>query len=210
MGDAETPSENEITSDVSADVLKVGHHGSSSSTGQTFLNQVHPKYAVISVGAGNDYGHPAQTTLDKLTTIGATIYRTDKDGTVVFTSDGSNITVNKTSSTTPSNGDSSGGTGNTTSKVIISNVDKSAEIVTIKNTGGSDVSLSGWVLVSVTGNQRYTFPSYTLKAGASVTVASGKATGDLKWTTSYVWNNDSSDPAQLYDSAGNLVSTFGS
>lgn len=210
MGDAETLSENEIINVVAADVLNVGHHGSSSSTGQTFLNKVNPKYAVLSVGAGNDYGHPAQITLDKLTAVGAIIYRTDKDGTVVFTSDGTNITVNKKSSTTTSNGGSSGGTANTYSKVIISKVDKSAEIVTLKNTGSTDVNLSGWVLVSVTGNQRYTFPSYTLKAGASVTVASGKATGNLKWTTRYIWNNDSSDPAQLYDSAGSLISTFGS
>ncbi len=210
MGDAEELSENEITGDVSADVLKVGHHGSSSSTGQTFLNKVNPKYAVISVGADNDYGHPAQTTLDKLTAIGATIFRTDKDGTVIFTSDGTNITVNKVSSTAAGSGNGSNGTANSSSKVIISNVDKVAEIVTIKNTGTSDVNLSGWVLVSVTGNQRYTFPSYSLKAGASVTVASGTATGDLKWTTSNMWNNSSSDPAQLYDSTGNLVSTFGS
>ena len=210
MGDAEELSENEITGDVSADVLKVGHHGSSSSTSQTFLNKVNPKYAVISVGADNDYGHPAQTTLDKLTAIGATIFRTDKDGTVIFTSDGTNITVNKVSSTATGSGDDSNSTANSSSKVIISNVDKVAEIVTIKNTGTSDVNLSGWVLVSVTGNQRYTFPSYSLKAGASVTVASGTATGDLKWTTSNMWNNSSSDPAQLYDSTGNLVSTFGS
>ena len=93
MGDAEELSENEITANVKADVLKVGHHGSDSSTGQAFLNKVAPKYAVISVGAGNDYGHPAQTTLDKLNRIGATIYRTDKDGTVVFKSDGTNISV---------------------------------------------------------------------------------------------------------------------
>lgn len=205
MGDAESMSENEITSDVSADVLKVGHHGSTSSTSQTFLNKVHPKYAVISVGAGNDYGHPAQTTLDKLSAIGATIYRTDKDGTVVFTSNGSTISVNKNSSS----GSSSTETSNTSTKVGIENVDKAAEIVSIKNTGSSDVDLAGWVLVSVAGNQRYTFPSYVLKAGASVTVASGKANGDLKWTSSYIWNNDSSDPAQLYDASGNLVSTFG-
>ena len=71
MGDAETLSENEITSDVSADVLKVGHHGSSYSTGQAFLNKVGPAYAVISVGADNDYGHPTQSTLDKLTAASA-------------------------------------------------------------------------------------------------------------------------------------------
>lgn len=208
MGDAEELSENEmkLSDDIlEADVLKVGHHGSASSTGFVFLTMVRPKYAVISVGADNDYGHPSQETLDLLSSFGIKTYRTDKDGTIVFTSDGTNISVNKPSS---SNGEGSGGSSNTSNTVKISNVDKSNEIVTIINTGSSDVNLSGWVLVSVTGNQRYTFPSYMLKAGASVTVASGKASGDLKWTSSYIWNNDSSDPAQLYDAQGNLVSSF--
>lgn len=71
----------------------------------------------------------------------------------------------------------------------------------------SDVNLAGWVLISVTGNQRYTFPSYILKAGAKVTVASGGAYGDLVWSKGYIWNNTSSDPAQLYDSTGTLIST---
>ena len=88
-------------------------------------------------------------------------------------------------------------------------MDKAGELVTIKNTGTTDRNLQGWVLVSVTGNQRYTFPSYTLKAGGSVKVASGDASGDLKWTSGNMWNNSSSDPAQLYDSAGNLMSSFG-
>ena len=127
MGDAEELSENEITADVNADVLKVGHHGSTSSTGQTFLNKVSPKYAVISVGADNDYGHPAQITLDKLSSAGATIYRTDKDGTIVFKSDGTNITVDKSPSTSTDSG-----TAVTITKVIISGVDKAAELVTIK------------------------------------------------------------------------------
>ena len=203
MGDAEELSENEITADVNADVLKVGHHGSTSSTSQTFLNKVSPKYAVISVGADNDYGHPAQITLDKLSSAGATIYRTDKDGTVVFKSDGTNITVDKSPSSTTDSGSAV-----TITNVIISGVDKTAELVTIKNNGTSNVNITGWVLVSVTGNQRYTFPSYTLKAGGKVTVASGGASGDLIWTGSYIWNNSSSDPAQLYDSQGSLVSTY--
>lgn len=209
MGDAEQLSENEITADVSADVLKVGHHGSTSSTGSAFLNKVHPKYAVISVGAGNNYGHPSQATLDSLTAVGATIYRTDKDGTVVFTSDGSKITVNKSSSTGTPSGGGNTDSQTTTYKVVISNVDKVGELVTIKNTGTADVNLQGWVLVSITGNQRYTFPSYVLKAGGVATVASGDATGTFKWTTGNMWNNSSSDPAQLYDSLGNLVSSFG-
>lgn len=209
MGDAEELSENEITANVKADILKVGHHGSDSSTGQTFLNKIAPKYAVISVGADNDYGHPVQTTLDKLSKVGAAIYRTDKDGTIIFTLDGTNITVNKTPSTESSNADPSAGPGSGTpaANVAISGVDKVAELVTIENNGLSDVNLAGWVLISVTGNQRFTFPSYILKAGAKITVASGGAYGDLVWSTSNIWNNSSSDPAQLYDSTGTLIST---
>ena len=92
--------------------------------------------------------------------------------------------------------------------VVINNVDKTAELVTITNTGTANVNLSGWVLLSVTGNQSYTFPSIILSAGSSLTVASGGATGDLIWTTGYIWNNSSSDPAQLYDSNGKLVSSY--
>lgn len=158
---------------------------------------------MISVGADNDYEHPAQITLDKLSSAGTTIYRTDKDGTVVFKSDGTNITIDKSPSTSTGSG-----TSVTITNVIISGVDKAAELVTIKNNGTSDVVLTGWVLVSVTGNQRYIFPSFTLKAGGKVTVASGGASGDFVWTSSNIWNNSSSDPAQLYDSQGSLVSTY--
>ena len=79
---------------VSADVLKVGHHGSNSSTTEAFLNKVNPKYAVISVGKGNSYGHPHKTTMDKLKAKGIKVYRTDENGTIVATSDGKNITFN--------------------------------------------------------------------------------------------------------------------
>ena len=69
MGDAEDISENEILKkqlDIQADVLKVRHHGSSSSTTKAFLDKVNPKYAVISCGKANDYGHTHKETLDKL------------------------------------------------------------------------------------------------------------------------------------------------
>lgn len=98
MGDAGEPSEEQITADVSADVLKVGHHGSNTATSQAFLNKVHPKYAVIEVGKGNSYGHPTANTLSKLQGIGATIYRTNNDGTIIFTSDAKTITIDKKAS----------------------------------------------------------------------------------------------------------------
>jgi len=96
-GDAESISENEMLSkgfDVSADVLKVGHHGSNSSTTDAFLEKVNPKYAVISVGKGNSYGHPHKSTMEKLKAKGIKVYRTDENGTIVATSDGKNITFN--------------------------------------------------------------------------------------------------------------------
>jgi competence protein ComEC len=76
-----------------ADVLKVGHHGSSSSTSSGFLKVVSPSTAIISVGAGNDYGHPAQSTLDRLASAGAKVYRTDKNGTISVSTDGSALDV---------------------------------------------------------------------------------------------------------------------
>ena len=74
-----------------ADVLKVGHHGSSTSTSYHFLRSVAPSYAVISVGEGNKYGHPNQEALNILGQAEVYVYRTDLMGTVVAVSDGGNI-----------------------------------------------------------------------------------------------------------------------
>jgi len=93
-GDAQTQSETEMLAKnyhLKADVLKVGHHGSDTATSPAFLAAVNPKYAVIEVGAGNDYGHPHAVTLQKLAAAGVTIYRTDLNGTVTVTSNGSNL-----------------------------------------------------------------------------------------------------------------------
>lgn len=96
-GDAEAISETEVLNkgfDVKADVLKIGHHGSSSSTSDEFLKKVSPKYAVISAGKDNDYGHPHKEIMKKLKDSGIAVYRTDESGTIICTSDGNNISFN--------------------------------------------------------------------------------------------------------------------
>ena len=93
MGDAEEENEKTI-SWPKADVLKVGHHGSSTSSSENFLQQVQPKYAVIMVGEDNSYELPKQETIDKLNKLGTQIYRTDEDGTIQMTSDGNEIETN--------------------------------------------------------------------------------------------------------------------
>ena len=92
MGDAEEANES-ARNWQPADVLKVGHHGSRTSSSQNFINQVMPSFAIIQVGKDNSYNLPNQETIDKLTAIGTKIYRTDEDGTILVVSDGTNIQV---------------------------------------------------------------------------------------------------------------------
>ena len=95
-GDAGSTSEAQQMSNgltLESDVLKVGHHGSRTSSSQRYLDAVSPNYAVISSGAGNTYGHPHSELLSRLNAMGVTIYRTDLNGTIVFTSDGKEIFV---------------------------------------------------------------------------------------------------------------------
>ena len=95
VGDAQTSEENDILASgrtVKSDVLKVGHHGSETSTGADFLAAVAPKYAVIEVGDSNSYNHPNQGTLDRLKAAGVTLFRTDLQGTITCTSDGKALT----------------------------------------------------------------------------------------------------------------------
>ena len=92
MGDAETLSEDEITSDVNADVIKVGHHGSDSSSSVEFVNKVSPEYAIIMVGEGNSYNHPYQSIIDRYESVDAKVLRTDLDGNIICDSDGVDVT----------------------------------------------------------------------------------------------------------------------
>lgn len=98
-GDAEREAEQAILStgeDLSATVLKVGHHGSDTSTSYPFLREIMPKYAVISVGTGNSYGHPTEDTLSRLRDADVKVFRTDMQGDIFCTSDGKEVTFSVT------------------------------------------------------------------------------------------------------------------
>lgn len=97
-GDAEKESEREILKsplrgNLRADVLKLGHHGSSTSTTAEWLNAIQPKIAVALLGVDNEYGHPHRETLEKLKKAQVTLYRSDLNGTIVIGSDGETLSV---------------------------------------------------------------------------------------------------------------------
>ena len=78
---------------VASTVLKVGHHGSKTSSSEEFLRAVNPKCAVISVGYGNNFGHPRVEVLERLESLGVKIFRTDINGLIKFKTDGKKLSV---------------------------------------------------------------------------------------------------------------------
>lgn len=96
FGDGEALAEKEVLKsgfDISADVYKVSHHGSNTSSSEEFLDEMQPKYAVISCGEDNSYGHPDSEILHALQERNVEIHRTDLEGSVTFACDGTNYTV---------------------------------------------------------------------------------------------------------------------
>lgn len=116
-GDAEREAEQAVLNkgvDLSATVLKIGHHGSDTSTGYVFLREIMPQYAVISVGNGNSYGHPTEEALSRLRDADVKVFRTDMQGDIFCTSDGKNVSFSVTRN---ANADVFGGIGaNSTSQ----------------------------------------------------------------------------------------------
>lgn len=95
-GDAEREEEQDIINkgyDLSATVLKVGHHGSENSTSYVFLREIMPEYAIISVGKNNSYGHPTEEALSRLRDSDTKVYRTDLQGDIIAKSDGKTVTI---------------------------------------------------------------------------------------------------------------------
>lgn len=114
-GDAGEESEYDMTQSglpLQSTVLKVGHHGSATASSYAFLRSVQPEYAVISCGIHNDYGHPTKSVLSRLRDVGAQVYRTDMQGTIIAFSDGTNVTFrtqkNPNANTNPTETDGSG------------------------------------------------------------------------------------------------------
>ncbi|MDP3684141.1 MAG: MBL fold metallo-hydrolase, partial [Ignavibacteria bacterium] len=95
VGDAHLKMENYLTSTwnnfLDSDVLKVGHHGSKTSSGENFLNFVTPEISLISVGEQNKFGHPSQVILDRLKKLNSKLLRSDEEGAVILQSDGDQI-----------------------------------------------------------------------------------------------------------------------
>lgn len=98
-GDMETSAENDMLDywssrmDWNVDVLKVGHHGSDTSSSYRFVYETDPEYAIISVGADNSYGHPCESVVSRYTDAGIPMFRTDELGTITAVSDGKDITI---------------------------------------------------------------------------------------------------------------------
>lgn len=209
MGDAGIEIEQQLVEqiDVSATVLKAGHHGSNTSSSPTFVEAVNPEVTILSYGQDNKYGHPHYEVTSAVKQIGGKLYGTAETGTIVVTTNGVGYDIKGAEWT--GIGATSSIVKPTSGKVDIVSKDLHAELVTIKNFSEKDVSLKDWTLVSVEGSQTFTFPNITLKAGKSITVSSGpnavQNATTLEWTKRQIWLNDG-DAAQLLNAKGVLVS----
>ncbi|HWR25630.1 MAG TPA: lamin tail domain-containing protein [Methanosarcina sp.] len=215
MGDAGLDIEQSLMDsgyELDSDILKVGHHASKSGSGEAFISQVSPGISIIEVGAGNDYGHPNAEVLRRLESV-SRVYRTDLDGTVVITTDGSIYTVRteKAGGTKPEGNSVPGSSGLTESTVYLSELNLKEEWVKLSNKGPAPVSLKGWKIKDEGNKNIYTIPSYTLNSGTTLTLYTGKGKNsatEMYWgSNSPVWNNDG-DKAYLYNDNGELVSTL--
>jgi beta-lactamase superfamily II metal-dependent hydrolase len=204
-GDAGVALEKEmLQQNVKATVLKAGHHGSNTSSSQSFIQAVQPEVTILSYGKDNKYGHPHAEVVERLQAIGSKIYATAEAGTVTVSTDGVSYNVSAK--------EWSGAIAEKPKMkqdVEIISKDLIEEIVAIKNNGQDTVSLKDWQLVSIEGNQVFNFPNVSLQPGKTIYVTSGTTAREgqnyLKWTTRQIWLNDG-DSAQLLNAKGEVVS----
>ena len=232
MGDATTASEASMLAAglvSKVDVVKAGHHGSRTSSGDAFVNMAKPNFVVFSAGRDSQFGHPHAEVVARYLTAGAKAVYTDTteaDDTPVMTSDcrtysfsvptASSFTVTPgptgpattaTSTPAPSATATPGvtcGDGTAT----ITGLDKVGEFVTLSASG----NLTGWRLVSVTGSQTFNFPTGFVGSGTvqvkSAAPVFANTLSLLWWSTANVWSDSGNDDAALYNCNGDLVQTF--
>lgn len=202
-GDAGIKLEKEMLAngDVQATFLKAGHHGSNTSSSHEFIKAVQPEVAILSYGEGNKYGHPHKEVVDALIAEDVEIYSTAESGTIITATDGVHYSITGVPFEHLE--------GKKPTGVSITRKDLIGEEVDITNGSNEAVSLYNWQLISVEGNQIFTFPDVTLQPGKKITVTSGSGAKEgkhhIKWTGKQIWLNDG-DAAILKDAKGAVVS----
>jgi competence protein ComEC len=215
-----------------ADVLKVAHHGSQYSSSAAFLEAVGAEVAVISVGADNLYGYPAQETLDRLRAAGAQVYRTDQDGTLVISTDGQTYEIIEVDyfvflplvirqvapaaapTLTPTPTQEPGTTGDVNIIDIfydgVIGSQEPDEYVEIRNDDTQPMQLSGWTLRDE-ANHVFTFPGYIMQPGQVCRIYTNENhpgwCGFSYGSGSAIWNN-SGDCAYLNNSQAQEMDQF--
>lgn len=236
-GDMEAEVEHKVLDrNLKSDIIKVGHHGSRSSSSSDFIAKVEPQAALISAGYNSKYGHPHPETVGLLNQLNIPYFLTSVVGHVVMTTNGTTFDLGgktftghsdgTTGGTNPGGEEPGGGEtpnpgggetpnpGTGAAKIVIDSLDVKAESVTLKNTGNTTADLAGWTLLSTVGNQKFVFAEgQKLEPGKSLVIVSGKAynmTGNnvLQWTKSNVWS-DSYDPAELYNEKDEKIAEWG-
>ena len=170
MGDAETLSEDEVTCDVDADVIKVGHHGSDSSSSVEFVKKVSPEYAIIMVGEGNSYNHPYQSIIDRYLSVGANILRTDLDGNIVCDSDGVDVSCK---------GDKGSSNTSSSNSIITSNINLLSLTTPVSRGSNATVSIKG--LPNTTYDIDVIYSSGVSKA-SGLEDKTSDSEGNVSWT----------------------------
>lgn len=207
MGDADIGVEKSMLNQyyLESTFLKAGHHGSDTSTSEDFIRAVKPKVTILSYGKDNSYGHPQKEVVNRIKNIKSHVYATAEIGTIIVKTNG----VDSTISTQNSSDEPIAETAIPTTPVVISSKDVQEEIVGITNVGNKAVNLKDWKLVSIEGNQVYTFPNINLSAGKTIYITSGQhakeGQGYIKWNKGQMWKNDG-DSARLVNEKGEIVS----
>lgn len=213
MGDADHGVEQELLqkgTDVQATILKAGHHGSNTSSSPKFVEAVSPLVTILSYGQDNKYGHPHAEVIDILKNVNSEIYSTAEAGTIVITTDGVIYDIDAQQWTGIGATNSIPLPASTkSSKVELISKDVHEEIVVIQNNSNQAVNLEGWELISVEGDQVFSFPDIILTPGKKLSITSGPnaktGAGTLEWTKRQIWLN-SGDAAQLVNAKGEVVS----